>query len=53
MIVALVSFTIVIGGLILATDDGAQINAKLDALDAKLGAQIDALDAKVDDNRVY
>ncbi len=60
IIVAIVSFAIAIGGLILATDDGAEINAKIDALDAKLNAKIDALDAKVDaldarvdDIRVY
>ncbi len=45
MIVAIVSVAIALGGLILATDDGAQINAKIDALDAK----IDAVDAKLSD----
>ncbi len=67
MIVAIVSVAIALGGLILATDDGAKIDAldaklsaKIDAGDARLNAKIDvldakvdALDAKVDDIRVY
>ncbi len=43
LIVAIVSATVATWGLILATDDGA----KIDALDARLSAKIDALDAKL------
>ena len=60
MIVAIVAVGATLAGLIIATDDGARIDAridaldnKIDALDAKLSAKIDALDAKVDDIRVY
>ena len=35
--------------MLLATDDGAKINA----LDVKFDARIDALDAKIDDIRVF
>ncbi len=54
MIVAIVSVAIALGGLILATDDGAKIDAldaklsaKIDAGDAGLNAKIDALDAEL------
>lgn len=67
LVVAIVAVGVSLCTVILATDDGAKIDAldakidaKIDALDAKidvkidaLDAKIDALDAKVDDIRVY
>lgn len=56
LVVAIVAVGVSLCTVILATDDGAKIDAldaKIDALDAKFDAKIDALDAKVDDIRVY
>ena len=48
LIVAIVAVGVSLCGVILLSDDGAQINARIDALDAKIDAKIDALDAKID-----
>ena len=67
LIISIVAVGVTLGGMILATDDGARIDAleakldtRIDALEAKLDtridaleAKLDALDAKVDDIRVY
>ena len=60
LIIAIVGVGAALGSMILATDDGAKIDAldakidaRIDALDAKIDARIDALDAKIDDIRVF
>ena len=48
---AIVSVGVSLGALILATDDGARIDNRIDALESKIDNRIDALDAKID-NRI-